>query len=197
MFQKDWLIKCWWNHNAQAKSPTIFFLGVNFFGTPSRLILIRYTETNLKLCFQLQLCFKRPKNIFSAIGPSTIVTVHFEGSIISSESERVFLNHWFSLVRWGLVTRLLWSPRNFFQKNPLCANKRGRAGVISRSRVYYCNEFAFYIFPVYSSVVARYLRSTCCKSTFQAPTLSWYRQVKNFRIGCSSKSKINFCDLAT
>ena len=180
-----------------------FFLGVNFFGTPSRLILIRYTETNLKLCFQLlnsaATLFQTPKKHFQRNTPinDCYRSLWRFYSIISSESEPVFLNHWFSLVRWGLVTRLLWSPRNFFQKNPLCANKRGRAGVISRSRVYYCNEFAFYIFPVYSSVVARYLRSTCCKSTFQAPTLSWYRQVKNFRIGCSSKSKINFCDLAT
>ena len=68
-----------------------FFLGVNFFGTPSRLILIRYTKTNLKLCLQLlnsaATLFQTSKNIFSGIGPSTIVTVHFEGSIISTESE--------------------------------------------------------------------------------------------------------------
>ena len=105
-----------------------------------------------------------------------------------------------SLIQFGSLGschKTLVVSSEIFQKNPLCAIKRRRAGVISRSRVYYCNEFAFYIFPVYSSVVARYLRSTCCKSTFQAPTLSWYRQVKNFRIGCSSKSKINFCDLAT
>ena len=178
-----------------------FFLGVNFFGTPSRLILIRYTETNLKLCFQLlnsaATLFQTPKKHFQRNRPINdcyrslwrFYNIEWEWASFSE-----------SLIQFGSLGschKTLVVSSEIFQKNPLCANKRRRAGVISRSRVYYCNEFAFYIFPVYSSVVTRYLRSTCCKSTFQAPTLSWYRQVKNFRIGCSSKSKINFCDLAT
>ena len=98
---------------------------------------------------------KVQKTISAQIGPSTIVSIHFEGFVISSKSERVFLNHRFSLVSWGLV---LSSEK--VQKNPLCANRRRWAAVISRSRVYNCNEFAFYHLHISCLLIGRYLLPT-------------------------------------
>ena len=84
-----------------------------------------------------------------------------------------------------LVSRGLVLSSEIVQKNPLCANRRRRAAVIKVDHVSITamnSHSNIYIFPVYSSVVTRYLRSTCCKSTFEAPTLPRYRQVKNCRM---------------
>ena len=74
-----------------------------------------------------------------------------------------------------LVSRGLVLSSEIVQKNPLCADRTRRAAAMN-------SHSNIYIFPVYSSVVTRYLRSTCCKSTFEAPTLPPYRQVKNCRM---------------